>query len=152
MATVSATVVINAAFLREIKEDHVRFWELLRRTETLRMGQTGSFAEVLTELRDQLAMHFALEEAYGYFEDAVTEAPRLSSMADTLRGEHGKLFLNLCELVEQVERIAVRDDRGRVPDEVVADFDDFHRQFRLHESRENDLVQQAFHDDIGTGD
>ena len=40
-------------------------------------------------------MHFALEDAYGYFEDAVAEAPRLSDMAEQLHSEHDGLFLEI---------------------------------------------------------
>ena len=73
MLVATRTVTINAAFLHEIKEDHERLRTLLaeafgmcqtRRPELIRPRR---FASLLAELRDQLAMQFALEGAYGYF-------------------------------------------------------------------------------------
>lgn len=71
---------VNAAFFREIKEDHHQLQRLLERIRQI-VGQPQAlpndwkeFISLLADLRDQLAFHFALEEAYGYFEDAVERA------------------------------------------------------------------------------
>ena len=89
-----ATLGINAAFLREIKDDHRELRRLLDETVNLlsrasraRMP-TQRIMSLLESLRDQFALHFSLEEAFGYFEDAISVAPRLSTRADRLRGEH----------------------------------------------------------------
>jgi hypothetical protein len=69
-------------------------------------------ADLLGRVRDQLAMHFALEEAYGYFEEPLSVAPRLSSQADALRNQHGDLYLAICELVDQAQRRAYHESNG----------------------------------------
>ncbi len=152
MAPATSTLAINAAFLQEIKDDNLRLRELFVQAETSRHGQVGKFADVLSALRDQLAMHFALEEAYGYFDDAVTEAPRLSTRASRLRDEHRELFTGLCRLLDQVEHARLRHGKHRVPAKIEQVFTEFHQAFQRHESDENALILEAFNDDIGTGD
>ena len=111
MALATHTVSINAAFLQEIKEDHHELRQLmhhasatLQRPAWMRIEYDRLF-DVFTKLRDQLAMHFSLEEAYGYFEDAITAAPHLNRRAEELRGEHLRLFSELCRLVERAEQL-----------------------------------------------
>ena len=83
MAIVSKTVTVNAAFLLEIKEDDRRLRCLLGELLSAfgapsgRVASPSRLAELLVAVRDQLAMHFSLEEAYGYFDDPVSVAPRL---------------------------------------------------------------------------
>ena len=79
MAIAMRTVSINPAFLREIKDDHHELRQLMHHTSAM-LDHSGPeeidyprLVELLTKLRDQLAMHFSLEEAYGYFEDAIVE-------------------------------------------------------------------------------
>ena len=97
-------------------------------------------------------MHFALEDAYGYFDDAIAEAPRLSEQAEVLRRQHDDLFLQICELVEAAEQLLYgeRAERGRAT--LAVSYRDFHTAFHVHESRENELILEAFDSDIGVGD
>lgn len=152
MAPATSTLAINAAFLQEIKDDNLRLRELIVQADASRRGQVGKFAEVLADLRDQLAMHFTLEEAYGYFDDAVTEAPRLSERASRLRGEHQDLYTGLCRLLDQVEHARRRHGKHRVPEKIRQAFVEFQRALKRHESEENALILEAFNEDIGTGD
>jgi hypothetical protein len=105
MAIAQRLVSINPAFLREIKEDHHELRQLIHHTSAMldRSGPVeidyARLVDMLTRLRDQLAMHFSLEEAYGYFEDAITVAPHLCRRAETLRGQHFDHFAELCRLV-----------------------------------------------------
>ncbi len=83
----TSTVTINAAFLQEIKEVNQDLWKLLDEVKHLCGDahyvqlQGRLVVDRIGELRDQLAMHFALEEAYGYFDDPIRVAPRLSAAA-----------------------------------------------------------------------
>jgi len=160
MALVNATstVTVNAAFLQEIKEVNADLWELLDELERLcraperLMARRNQFIGMLDDLRDQLALHFALEEAYGYFNDPIEVAPRLSELAEELRAEHRVLYLLACRLGEFAEQ-PLRGDRvsARVRS-VIGQFEDFARRLRHHESRENDLILRVYDDDIGVGD
>ena len=109
MALATHTVSINPAFLQEIKDDHHELRQLMHhasamfsRPEWMRT-ERDRLVQLLTKLRDQLAMHFSLEEAYGYFEDAVSAAPHLSRRAEALRAQHFTLYSDFCRLVDEAE-------------------------------------------------
>jgi hypothetical protein len=158
MTVITRTVTVNAAFLQEIKEDARELWSQFQRLEVCllvesppRMSRRQLYA-ALTQLRDQLAMHFALEEAYGYFEDAIEVAPWLSMKADSLRGEHDNFYDEACQLVDQAEQLLHREVPGRLLAELVDRFGQFYEGFQKHESAENQLIQQAFNEDMGGWD
>jgi len=158
MAVVTRTLALNAAFLQEIKEDNRQLRQLLCATETIFSDLGDVFpahqdvVELLWRLRDQLAMHFALEDAYGYFDDAIAEAPRLSERAKVLRREHDDLFLQICELVEEAEQLLYGECSIRHRALLAERYLAFHIAFHRHEALENELILQAFDDDIGVGD
>jgi len=153
--TSTSTVTVNAAFLQEIKEvNQELFQRLLEVRQILSrpvpFTMDGSlFVTKLAELRDQLALHFALEEAYGYFDDPVFVAPQLGRVAESLRAQHRELYLEISQIAEQAER---HQYRGQLPSWIVVlagAFMRFHHRFQQHESRENELIQQAYDDDLG---
>ncbi|MEO8495644.1 MAG: hemerythrin domain-containing protein [Planctomycetota bacterium] len=152
------TVTINAAFLLEIKEVNQDLWRLL--ADVRRMcGSPATidaaprrFFGLVEVLRDQLALHFALEEAYGYFEDPIVVAPRLCRQANRLRSEHRELYLMVVDLGETAESLA---HPSRVIGTVltaVKQFKAFDERLQRHESLENELIMQEYGDDIGVGD
>jgi hypothetical protein len=160
MATVtSRTVAINAAFLQEIKLDNTALrglLESLRRSvgqSWSKQAQAARFTMLLGELRDQLAVHFTLEEAFGYFEDAIEQAPRLCEKAHALREQHAELFTELCLLVEEAaDSAASKIPLQRWSHRLIVAFRRFDRRLRQHEHEENELILAAFDDDIGVGD
>jgi len=160
MATVSSrTVAINAAFLQEIKLDNTVLRGLLESLRRMvgqswtKQAQAARFTLLLGELRDQLAMHFALEEAFGYYEDAVAQAPQLCDRAQALRGQHPELFTELCTLVDEAEDSAgLSLPLQRWSHRLIVAFRRFDRRLREHEHDENELIFAAFDDDIGVGD
>ena len=99
-------LTVNAAFLQDLKDDNVHLRELLATVNDVlshvsyRSIHAGAFAELLSRLRDQLATHFALEECFGYFDDAVEVAPRFSTQADILQAQHASLFSEICEIIK----------------------------------------------------
>jgi hypothetical protein len=158
MAIAQRTVSINPAFLREIKDDHHELRQLIHHTSAMidRSGpveiEYPRLVEMFTKLRDQLAMHFSLEEAYGYFEDAIAVAPHLCRRAEALRGQHFDLFAELCRLVESAEQLLFEKQPERKLQRVSENYRVFLSHFREHEMLECDLILEAFNDDIGTGD
>ncbi|OHB80124.1 MAG: hypothetical protein A2W31_17255 [Planctomycetes bacterium RBG_16_64_10] len=158
VTTAKASVTINAAFLQEIKEVNEDLWRLLAETHAV-CGQTGAkrserrtLVGLLSRLRDQLAMHFALEEAFGYFEDPVTVAPHLCQRADALRTQHGPLYVAIRDTADRAEQLLYTGNRTDLLSHVVTLFQAFYNQLQEHEARENELILEAFHDDIGVGD
>ncbi len=159
MAIHTATVTINAAFLLEIKEDNQRLKELLAELRSIagpdRNGPELSRHELLEklgDLRDQLATHFSLEEAFGYFDEPLIAAPRLSARAEELRQQHADLFVRICRLVDDAEEAYQRESHHRAFHLVAYRFQEFDSQFQVHEQAENELILEAFNADIGVGD
>ncbi len=156
MALVQSQLAVNAAFLREIKEDNQRLRELFQQVTSLltspRPISCSMLARELWQLRDQLAMHFALESAYGYLADVVDHAPRLCDHAKAMLAEHDELFMDICEIVEQSEELAYEAYSYQRFLRLAADIFDFHARFQAHESCENQLIFQALNEDIGCGD
>jgi hypothetical protein len=154
----TSTVTVNAAFLQEIKEVNQELYQLLDRGQRICLlpepsaGTGRDLTDLLAELRDQLALHFALEEAYGYFEDPVFVAPRLSELAGELRAQHRELYLEMADLVDLVDRLSYRGRLAGQWSRVGERFLRFHGRLQAHEGRENELILQAYDDDLGVGD
>ena len=157
VSTLTSTVTVNAAFLQEIKEVNHELWQLLadlrhRCQRPIAPGSCRTLVDKLSELRDQLALHFALEEAYGYFEDPVDVAPQLCRAAAALRSEHQQLYSGLSSIVERAERLFYDDRPAALAVWLGPEFLDFDVRLRSHEERENDLILEAYDGDIGVGD
>ncbi len=152
------TVTVNAAFLQEVKDDNHHLRELLELTRRTLLDeippacQPRELANLLAQLRDQLAMHFSLEEAFGYFEDALDVAPQLSRQADLLRAQHQTLYVAICEIAEEAEQLLYRETMVDLRGEMRDRFVDFFEVFQDHEACENALILEAFDRDIGVGD
>ena len=154
----TSTVTVNAAFLQEIKEVNEDLWKLLDEVKQLCGDpryvqlQGRQVVDSLAELRDQLAMHFALEEAYGYFDDPVRVAPRLSVEANTLRDEHRVLYALVRDLADEVDELYRTGRLSRSGTRLAERFREFYDPFQQHENRENELILDAYDSDIGVGD
>jgi predicted nuclease with TOPRIM domain len=158
MALVTHTVSINPAFLREIKEDHHELRQLLHHAKAMfnrpawMRVESDRLNELLAKVRDQLAMHFSLEEAYGYFDDAIIAAPHLSRRAEQLRAEHFELFTSLVAIVEEAEQLRYRKPREGEVSGLGERFFEFYAGLQEHESRESSLILEALNEDLGGGD
>src|SRR6056297_727940 len=149
-------VTINAAFLQEIKADHEQLKELLDRLRRLTaqpqaLANHGrEFIDLLSSLRDQLAFHFTLEEAYGYFEDAIESSPRLDNQAGQLRAQHADLFVVARDLPDVAAQQALDGSAEWEP--LAKQFVVFDNALKAHESAELNLILTALEDDLGGGD
>ena len=153
--TAVQAVGINAAFLNEIKEDHIELQQLLAKLKRAFFNDNCQCREVnylLPALRDQLAIHFSLEEAYGYCEDALDVAPWLTEKAIEIRAEHHQLFHRICLIAELAEGLLEQPQNSALLDRVISEFADFCQALDEHEQREIDLVLTAFGEDLGVGD
>jgi hypothetical protein len=147
---------VNAAFLKDIKDDNRDLKILLDRIQPIAQHQqtaTNHWSELISlfgDLCDQLALHFSLEEAYGYFDDAVMTAPQLSACAELLRGQHAQMFEQIRRLADRAEEIS--PERGEQVSRLLGEFQQFRRLFEKHEEAELKLILDALDDDIGVGD
>ena len=156
--TAGGTLTVNYAFLQEIKEVNEELWQLQNRIRQLCRESAAihhrpiDFISLLEELRDQLALQFALEEAFGYFEDPVEVAPRLCELAYCLRAEHQQLYLQVSHLVERSLEILDSQSSSALVLEVVGGCVAFDDQLCRHESREVAMIQAEHDDDLEVGD
>ena len=154
--TKTRRLTINAAFLKDIKDDNRDLKLLLDSILPLAQHQqtaTNHWPELIrlfADLRDQLALHFSLEEAYGYFDDAVGSAPQLSASAEFLRSQHSLLFERIRDLAD--EALEISADSEEKVSRLLREFDRFRQSFEEHEEAELKLILDALDDDIGVGD
>jgi len=146
----TTSVAVNAAFLQEIKDDYLELQQLLVEIRGALAGPGSlrglweQFVRLLGDLRDGLAMYFRLEETYGYVENPVSVAPRLSRHAQTLRKQHQRLYSEVCAIFEQAEQRLDREAGAGTPRKIIQRFTAFCDQLREHEGCEDDLIFQAF--------
>ena len=106
--------------------------------------------QLLDGLRDQLALHFALEEAYGYFDDALGTEPQVSAVAECLRGEHGGIFEAIRHIADRAKEIS--GDKEEEVTRLLNRFAAFRQSFQNHEEAELELILDTLDDGIGVGD
>lgn len=150
VASNATTTVVNAAFLQEVKDSNLRLWSVLRELHELPRGSwepremSRQLVELLSELRDAIALEFSLEETYGFIEGA----PRVSGIslpdAGQAKLQHRELYLQLHELCEQVEEAQYRGTIGRDLHDYVAAFGRFEAAFGAHEAFEAELIRCGF--------
>jgi hemerythrin len=149
-------MAFNAAFLQEIKDDHQQLKKLLLDIEHLLENRVSlnnhprDFVTLLDELIDQLGLHFSLEEAYGYFEVALEEAPRFHEPALKLRDQHRELYLMLQKIAESAANACEKPEPQMNP--IADQFSAFHTALKAHESAELSLIVEAMNRDMGFGD
>lgn len=149
-------LTVNAAFLKDIKDDNRELKLLMDQISPLvdplptALNHWSELVPLLADLRDQLAMHFALEEAYGYFDDALVTAPQLNVTAQCLRGQHAELFAHIVKLADQAAETPV-DAETRIA-KLLKQFGQFRDAFQEHEEAELNLILTAMGDDLGVGD
>jgi hypothetical protein len=153
----TGTITVNAAFLQEIKEVDLELLQLLaalrsRCAATISTHHVRGVVVLLQDLRDQLALHFALEEAYGYFEEPMHAAPQLSHEAERLRAEHKELYLDLCQMTDQAEVYLSDGEHALLGSWLAPRFISFDIRLKRHETRENELILDAYECDLGGGD
>jgi len=136
----------------EILRDHANLRRLLDELRQMLFEQAVDFADLkghFFQLGEMLEGHFRTEEASGCFGEVVNQAPHVSGKVAGLIGEHA-------DLSREINEIAVRASggNGTADDWEVARaaFGDFTARLMQHEMLENELLQQAFTEDIGWKD
>jgi AraC-like DNA-binding protein len=107
----------------------------------------------LSELRSKLAAiqthittHFDYEEQSGWANSVLMQQPRLEHAVESLLQEHRELVAGLETLLEEAvgHDVLPAGFGGKVLRWI--------QRVRAHEARENDLLERAFIEDLGTGD
>ena len=151
----SQTVTVNAAFLKEIKEENDELVRLLDELRDLCSADVSAvveperFSELLNSLRDQLALHFSLEECLGYFDDPAEVDPNFSTTADRLRSQHQDLYREINKITEIAADLLYPWIDGPSLPETVKRYLRFHQQLSEHERRELELIWNVHQIDLG---
>ena len=135
-----------------IDAEHQELRDLLARIHRTLANDQSSVEEVTKLLRtlcDDLRAHFRNEEEQGFFSQITDHAPRLTSHADSLCGEHLEMLLDAEALAKQSE---MGDGTDRWRQALSEAFHSLSKQLMHHESEENQLLQQAYSEDIGGQD
>lgn len=141
------TMIVNAAFLQEVKESNLQLWGVLSQLRAVQLGQprptvlAKQFVNNIGELRDAIGLEFSLEETYGF----VSGVPRVSitERTDASKAimQHRELYLQLHELCEQAEEAQYRGTIARDLPVYLGAFDAFDTAFRAHEELESELIR-----------
>jgi len=105
----------------------------------------GRMAERLERLIHRLSQHFEIEEQGGYLFEVVERRPGLGSRVQVLFEEHTVILSSAHQLSREVLGEPAPHDVGQ---RIIA----FIETLRRHELAEHDLIQQAFNEDLGSGD
>lgn len=100
----------------------------------------------LAKIQTHLTDHFCFEEQDGYMAPVLKEEPRFGPVIQELLGEHRQLAQTLDALLQEAR--AARS----LPDGFGERVRAWVKQVRHHESRENNLVQEAYYSSGATGD
>lgn len=142
-------------FHAEHDELHAMLHSLRKRVRDAAAGagagsRARSEAESLVgELEQRLPRHFATEERAGFLSEAVSQAPRLSKRADELRAECARLAEGLSALRTHMRGAGRATRRWQ---ELDAECRRFAEAYQDHESREDQLLHEAWSVDVGSVD
>jgi hypothetical protein len=132
-------------YLEHLRLEHKHLYAALMNTQEMLLEVLGEGAvngrrevivERLSDLRSQLAAHFAREEAGGYLEEAVIRVPRMTPEVLRLEREHPDLLAALDEVIRKAATLA--------PEKTMIEFCEFKRRLTAHEAAENRVMAEGF--------
>jgi hypothetical protein len=149
-ATSTKVLVVNSAFMQEIKDGNPILANAMQHLHHVCSSNENisqisrQLTKVLNTLRTELALQFALEESYGYVEVSESQLHNLSETAQSTRAEHNALYGAITELAEAAEELQYRGVESEQLHNLMDDTCEFSRQLHHHEQAENDLIDQSF--------
>ncbi len=141
---------LQEKFAEALHQAHTDLLEDLRILEQAAQPHASSSPAELTtqleKLRTHLLAHFRFEEQDGYMAPVLQEEPSFEPEVRKLLAEHRQLAQSLDALLGEVRAAPAVQDAHR--ERLAA----WVRSVRLHEGRENQLVQEAYYSSGATGD
>ncbi len=140
----------------EVLEEHRRIQQLLGRVDAaVREATPGSgwsleLAGMLDEVVRLLKAHFSGEAESSFFRQMLETAPRLSPQINKLVLEHSgilKAFTEGAKLAKELDpadRVQCKDLRRKVQLALAT--------LKRHEAEENEMIMQAYWEDVGVAD
>ena len=137
---------------KRIEEQHVHLRDMIAEIGRTLENSFESDEQVCCQLATllvKLESHFLDEEEEGFFEQIEQKAPRLSSETEQLKEEHQRLLIQVSKLIATAESC---ERTVSWWENLKTDFHEFSKALMHHESMENQLLQRAYNEDIGTRD
>jgi hypothetical protein len=129
---------------------HVSLLDDLRTLEqAFHLGPEASGLNVLNRLmttHSHITDHFGFEEQSGWTDAVRKQEPRLEHAIQNLVDEHRELVQSLDTLIEEAEA------QNKLGDVFYQKVQRWIERVREHETRENELLEDAFVEDLGAGD
>jgi len=142
----------NTALAQSLQAQHHELRDFLKEgTQILAdpLWAADDLFSLLAVLRRHMLEHFEHEEKGGYFREAILIRPQLAPQAEALLEQHA-------DFVAMIEELLVMARTDNIPAAVRNDLETRWQQFNIefcrHEAGEVDLLQDAFTEDLGTGD
>lgn len=140
-------------YIDHLVAEHRRLHGVLRKVRSSLVYAVGpdeapSFTEVvriIIGMRNELARHFAQEEAGGCLEEAVSHCPKLSAEAGRIEAEHPQLLAEADRLIAQARQL-LPTSVNQVA--LQREFENLFCKIRTHEKSESELLRQAFGTDF----
>lgn len=112
-------------------------------------GWLGDLRDALSRLRDAMREHMKDEEAGAIFRALPQRHPRLAAPLSRLESEHPALLTNIGDVLDRA-RALERPELFELR-ELNARAQLFVARLRRHEAAENEIVLEAYWDDLGGG-
>lgn len=143
---------VDHDFFELMKREHSELIDLMtqvRHAIASDIRDPGGVNQLIGDLYENVVSHFHHEEEGGYLSEALERAPRLTESAEKLFKQHESLG----ELLGELRGLTQKRENTDIWWKTLGDsFNNFSRELLLHESAEDALVQEAFTQDVGTGD
>ncbi|QDT11091.1 hypothetical protein K239x_30850 [Planctomycetes bacterium K23_9] len=152
--TMNETLVINPAFLQEIKDSNPECWDTQHRLRQLchcdsdPADRLNRLVKLLGAFRDHLALQFALEESYGYQKvrgiNTTAKVLLNPGLIDKAHDQHCTLYLEITALSEAANELQYRGLETGQLEKLIQQVCDFDAKLIQHETLESDLIEQSF--------
>lgn len=142
----------EAAASQRIETQHVALRERIAEIQKTLESQPDEpelIGTHLSTLSHELQAHFLEEEEGGFFDHIRQRAPQLSTDTKLLEEEHQEFLGRIRDLITIAETCEGSDPWWQ---RLKAEFHEYSKGLMHHESLENQLLQRAYNEDIGSHD
>lgn len=142
-----STTMVNAAFLQEVKDANLQFWQNVHDFKRLLNSGAGpiehasKLVKLLGELRGSMAVEFSLEETYGYIDGSYSVHSVSAAKASVAKRQHRDLYLSLHEISESAEEAQYRGTIVEDFPQLLSDCQEFLTLLETHEKHESELIR-----------
>lgn len=142
----------SSPIFQQIDDEHHQMRELVGNLHRMldQRSDPAAAMQAMDAYVQYLHDHFQHEDDGGFFDGITNIAPRLSERANAVSHEHEQLLSSATVFRDTLR--STQSPSATWWDEFEQGFHRLAKALMQHERREQELLQEAFLDDIGTGD